>query len=79
LVASNVQPSHPEAVAAVDHWKSVWSIATFGTDEQYVSIVNEDEETVEHILGEFGEKFVRLGKRVWAIQAEALGRQTWTN
>jgi 23S rRNA U2552 (ribose-2'-O)-methylase RlmE/FtsJ len=79
LVASDVQPSHPEAIAAVDHWKRMWSVATFGTDEQYQSFGKKDKETVEDILREFGEEFVRLGKRAWAIQAAALERQTWTN
>jgi hypothetical protein len=74
MIASNIQSQHPEAVAAVERWKEMWRVTTFGTEEEYRSMRDEEESKVEMVLDEFGSELVRLGREVWNIQAAALAR-----
>ncbi|KAI9759333.1 MAG: hypothetical protein M1840_003372 [Geoglossum simile] len=76
MVAKDVQPEHPTAARAVEGWKSDWYRATFGVEEAYSEEEgSRGEEAVQKLLGEFGGELLRLGKDVWRIQAEGLGRQ----
>lgn len=71
MIATNIQSQHCEAILAVEMWKKQWKVATFGTDEEYKELraacLYEEE-----VLGEFGTELVRLGRKVWGIQAKAL-------
>ncbi|KAI3394980.1 hypothetical protein diail_2038 [Diaporthe ilicicola] len=78
LVATDIRSDSPEAVAAVKAWKADWKIATFTDEEEYQ--LNTDRESqdaernVDALLGDFGPEIIRLGRRVWKIQADALAK-----
>ncbi|RYP26611.1 hypothetical protein DL767_007958 [Monosporascus sp. MG133] len=74
MVATDIRSRGPEAQAAIARWKALWRIATFGSDEEYVAALheNDDDPRVEDVLEEFGTGLVRLGRVVWDIQAKAL-------
>ncbi|KAK7739795.1 hypothetical protein SLS62_011237 [Diatrype stigma] len=75
LVAMGVRSDSPEAHRAIARWKNLWRVATFGTDEEWTTAKYGDssnEENVENLLEEFGDKLVALGRSVWKIQAQAL-------
>ena len=72
MVATKIDPQHPEAVLAIEKWKKIWTTATFGTQENYERVLMEGDETVEEVLEEFGSELIRLGKKIWHIQAKAL-------
>jgi 23S rRNA U2552 (ribose-2'-O)-methylase RlmE/FtsJ len=74
MVATKIQSHHPQAILAIEKWKEIWKVATFGTDEAYMETICKFETDVEVILRDFGEELVRLGKTVWDIQAKALAR-----
>lgn len=84
LVAQNVQPHQPEAVAAIDEWKAAWKNATFpscadeGNREQpdFVEAYVPNEE-VPNLLASFGERLIELGEPVWQIQKNALEKASW--
>ena len=85
LIAKNVQPGHPEAVAAVDEWKRVWKEVTFPTldgngQAKSPKAVNESERArqVSDLLRTFGERIIELGEPLWRIQKEALATARWT-
>jgi hypothetical protein len=72
MVASNIQTEHPEAITAIHNWKHTWAVATFGGEEDYGEIVRRDNSQAERILDDFGSELVRLGRKIWDIQARAL-------
>ncbi|KAF6217509.1 hypothetical protein HO133_006847 [Letharia lupina] len=84
LIAKNVQPHHPEALAAINEWKAAWKNATFpvSTDEEcqnppdFVEEHVQDEE-VSGLLASFGERLIELGEPVWQIQKNALREAPW--
>ena len=85
LIAKNVQPGHPEAVAAVDEWKRVWKELTFPTLDEHgqaksPKAVNESERArpVSDLLRIFGQRIIELGEPLWQIQKEALATARWT-
>lgn len=84
LIAKNVQPGHPEAVAAVDEWKKAWkqlSFPTLAQDGKEVSpkFVSEPgfPQDVSDLLETFGERVIELGEPIWQIQKEALATANW--
>ncbi|KAK7178167.1 hypothetical protein PSPO01_15780 [Paraphaeosphaeria sporulosa] len=61
LVANNVQPDVESAKAALDEWKKNWSRATFGDIGRTGENAREvDAETVQEIVGKFGQKLIEL-------------------
>ncbi|KAF4857161.1 hypothetical protein CGCSCA4_v000091 [Colletotrichum siamense] len=74
MVATGVQSRNPEAFFAVERWKQIWRAATLDVEGTGAMLqeVDEEEPTPEEVLREFGEDLVRLGKRAWSIQANAL-------
>lgn len=85
LIAKNVQPGHPEAVAAINEWKGLWKKLTFpALDEDgrakppEVASVSEREKKASDLLETFGERLIELGEPVWEIQKEALATARWT-
>ena len=85
LIAKNVQPGHPEAVAAVNEWKRVWKEVTFPTlDENGQAkpprVPDESERAgqVSDLLKAFGERVIELGEPLWRIQNQALAIAKWT-
>ncbi|KAK4546825.1 hypothetical protein LTR36_001557 [Oleoguttula mirabilis] len=77
MVAAGIQHQHPEAVLAVECWKTSWKVVTFGTDEECEGAVREGELAVDEVLEEFGPELVRMGRAVWEVQAKALARAPW--
>ena len=79
LIAKNVQPDHPEAVAAVKEWKRVWKELTFPTlDEKgrakppKAATESERAGQASDLLKAFGERIIELGEPLWRIQKGAL-------
>lgn len=72
MLATNIRADCKEAVMAIERWRRVWKIATFGTDDMYHKALYEDGPDFEAILKRFGPRLVKLGKKVWDIQANAL-------
>jgi len=84
LIASNVQPHHPEAVAAIKEWKAAWKDATFppAADEEDRDQSDSDDrhvrsEEVSSLLAGFGGRLIELGEPVWQIQKDALRQAPW--
>lgn len=76
MVASAIRSEDYEAVQAVAEWKREWKVATLGTDEEWredcSQIASFGELGVEGLLEEFGPTLLKLGQKVWKIQADAL-------
>ncbi|KAI1375406.1 hypothetical protein F4677DRAFT_422729 [Hypoxylon crocopeplum] len=74
LVATNIQSRHAQAVKAIDNWKKMWRVATFGSDEEYQRTLCDGEISVEELLEDFGPELVELGREIWKVQADALAK-----
>ncbi|KAK0658904.1 hypothetical protein QBC41DRAFT_287445 [Cercophora samala] len=74
MIAKNVQSDSGEAKEAVQTWKNLWRIATFGTDEEVAQAVRESGPSAEELLAEFGPQLIKLGRSVWSTQANALAK-----
>lgn len=72
MVATNVQVEHSEAVKAVDSWKQLYKVATFGSEKEYKQLVHRDSSWAEGIVNDFGPAIVQMGRPIWDIQARAL-------
>ncbi|KAI0976560.1 hypothetical protein F4678DRAFT_468763 [Xylaria arbuscula] len=74
IVASNIQPQHEDAIRAVRTWKQLWKSANFDTESDFERLSVSLEPDVNEVLEDFGATLVRLGKKVWEIQATALAK-----
>ncbi|MCJ1309250.1 hypothetical protein MMC25_002908 [Agyrium rufum] len=74
MIASNIQPQHNEAKAAVERWQRQWKVATFGTDQQYQEEISVTCPDAGILVADFGSELVRLGRPIWKIQKEALAK-----
>lgn len=54
MVATKMYPQHPEVELTNEKWKKIWETATFGTHEDYETVLMEGDKTVEEVLEEFG-------------------------
>ena len=79
LIAKEVQPGHPEVVAALKEWKKIWKALTFPVidedeNEDTKELINEPElaEEVLGLLDRFADRVIELGEPIWQIQKEAL-------
>ncbi|KAL7915300.1 hypothetical protein GGI35DRAFT_474980 [Trichoderma velutinum] len=72
MVATNINGSSPHAREAVEYWKTLWRVLTFGSDEERSKKISEGHMDQQVLVDQFGPDLVRLGKRVWEIQARAL-------
>lgn len=86
LIAKNVQPRQPEALAAINEWKAAWKNATFPSpadegNRNRPDFVEEhgrqQNEEVSSLLASFGERLIELGEPVWKIQKDALRKASW--
>ena len=78
MVATNVQVEHPEAVKAVESWKHLYKVATFGSEEEFKQLVHKSSSWAEEMVNNFGPALIRLGNPIWAIQAQALAKAPFT-
>ena len=67
---TEINPQHPEAELAIEKWKKIYKTATFGTQDEYETVLMEGDKAVEEVLEEFGSELIRLGKKIWRIQAK---------
>jgi 23S rRNA U2552 (ribose-2'-O)-methylase RlmE/FtsJ len=74
MVASNLQSEHPKAVEAVEGWRRAWNVATFGSDEDRAKEAHRESSTAVQLLNAFGPDLIRMGRRIWDIQARALAK-----
>lgn len=77
MVAANVRVQHPVAVHALQMWKSMWRVATFGDEEAYQAELAANFLDMRVFLRDFGDELVRLGRKIWETQAEALSQATY--
>ena len=92
LIAKEVQPGHPELVAALKEWKRIRKALTFPVidedeNEDTKELSNEPElaEEVLGILDRFADRVIELGEPISQIEKEALatppksrrGQQNW--
>ncbi|EEA18523.1 conserved hypothetical protein [Talaromyces marneffei ATCC 18224] len=72
MLATNIRADSEDAKTAIERWKVQWKIATFGTDNDNCEAIHLDMSDIEVILQEFGPKLIKLGRKIWEIQASAL-------
>jgi hypothetical protein len=72
MLATNVRSHCKEATVAIEQWKRIWKIATFGADDDYYKAIHENTSDVGGILDDFGSELIQLGREIWDIQANAL-------
>ncbi|KAF6810643.1 hypothetical protein CSOJ01_06203 [Colletotrichum sojae] len=74
MIATGVRSGagDPEAPEAIKLWRKRWK-RSFYTDAESEKINRDEEEPLaEEVLKDFGGDLVRMGRKVWEIQAEAL-------
>ncbi|KAI9845348.1 MAG: hypothetical protein M1837_004970 [Sclerophora amabilis] len=77
LVAKKVDPTHPDAISAVEKWKADWKKATFPAEDGDTKPDiddTDDDDVVRSALADFGPRLIELGRPIWAIQGDALSR-----
>lgn len=74
LIAKDVQPGQVEAINAIEDWKKDWWVANFGGEDGTGTLQVDDEALVNSVLECFGPKLVKLGKKPWRIQRDALSK-----
>ena len=82
LIAKEMQPGHPEIVAALKEWKKIWKALTFpiideDKNEDTEEFFNEPglAEEVLGLLDRYADRVIELGEPIWQIQKEALATQ----
>ncbi|KAK4082908.1 uncharacterized protein Triagg1_1798 [Trichoderma aggressivum f. europaeum] len=72
MVATNIKSDSPYVMEAIEYWKTLWRVLTFGSDEERSNKISEGHMDQQALVEQFGPDLVRLGKRIWEIQARAL-------
>lgn len=72
MIATNIQSKSPHARGAIESWKDMWRVMTFGSDEERKKKISEGYMDEQVLVEQFGPDLVRLGKGIWEIQARAL-------
>ncbi|RDW65895.1 uncharacterized protein DSM5745_09634 [Aspergillus mulundensis] len=77
MIASGLKVDSEEAVALLERWRRKWKSLVLDmklTDERFAEMAEEGAPTIEEILDTFGERLIEMGRTVWGVQAEALGK-----
>lgn len=74
LVAKNIATEHPMAHRAIDEWKRMWTLATFGPQEELDDLIRRRKGTLPGVLEEFGPELIQHGEPIWTVQANALSK-----
>ncbi|KAI0133440.1 hypothetical protein F4776DRAFT_625801 [Hypoxylon sp. NC0597] len=77
VLATEVHANSHEAAYAISVWKKDWTVATFGTDEEWKAHRTEKVkklDIVQNLMTDFGRELIRMAEPVWDIQASALKR-----
>ncbi|KAL1586096.1 hypothetical protein WHR41_04765 [Cladosporium halotolerans] len=61
MIATNIQSGDPKVALAVQYWKHIWNVATFGTVEDFEKIISMDKGAAEKLLDESGSELIQLG------------------
>ncbi|KAH8767474.1 hypothetical protein F5883DRAFT_671090 [Diaporthe sp. PMI_573] len=76
MIASRVRSASPKAREAVQEWKREWKVATLGSHEEWrderASLAGFGDLGIEGVLEEFGPTLVKLGRKIWETQADAM-------
>jgi hypothetical protein len=72
MVATGIQSQSNKALRAVNRWKRIWRVATFGSDDEYRKELRKEDLQVETVIEHFCQELVGLGKEIWKVQANAL-------
>ncbi|CAG8140007.1 unnamed protein product [Penicillium salamii] len=72
MVATGIQSHSDKALRAINRWKRIWRVATFGSDDEYREELRKEDLQVETVVERFGQELVGLGKELWKVQANAL-------
>lgn len=73
MIATEVNPAHDSAKAAVEKWKSEWRDVTFhGAQKGRPS-----PDRIQHVLDEFGETLIRIGEPIWKVQRDGLANTSF--
>lgn len=78
MIASSVQSRDHEASSLIGNLKTCWRLATFSSEMDYIQEMQGDQAFVGELLEEFGPSLVEMGREIWKIQAEALGKASFT-
>lgn len=75
LVAKNVQPDSASATEALKDWKMAWWRSTFGGSScTGIDPDEPDNEEINNLLRDYGQRLCQLGLPIWSIQFEAMKR-----
>ncbi|OQE68739.1 hypothetical protein PENNAL_c0147G00230 [Penicillium nalgiovense] len=72
MVATGIQSQSDKALRAINRWKRIWRVATFGSDDEYREELRKEDLQVETVIERFGQELVALGNEIWKVQANAL-------
>ncbi|PQE14553.1 hypothetical protein CJF32_00009791 [Rutstroemia sp. NJR-2017a WRK4] len=79
MIVSGIQSQSDEALRLVKQWKREWYISTFGSDEEYIDLLQSTNLDIEVILAEFGHEFAELATPIWEIQSLGLERKSFVH
>ncbi|OHF02958.1 hypothetical protein CORC01_01716 [Colletotrichum orchidophilum] len=77
MVATRVQSQSPLATQALLRWKGIWKAATFGSEKEFHEALHKNAPDTEEVLEKFGDQLVRMGRKGWEIQAQALEKASF--
>ncbi|GKZ85981.1 hypothetical protein AnigIFM56816_000829 [Aspergillus niger] len=64
MLATNIRNGCPDAAMAMQGWKRMWEIATFGTDDIYSQALQQNVPDIDQVLKNFGPRLAVLGKQI---------------
>lgn len=72
MVATGIQSKSDKAIRAIDRWKRIWHVATFGSDDECREELRKEDLQVETVIAHFCQELVDLGQEIWKVQMDAL-------
>ncbi|KAK0932462.1 hypothetical protein LTR29_015975 [Friedmanniomyces endolithicus] len=77
MIATKVNARCPQATEAIEEWKGIWKVATFGSEEAYRDVMHASDAEVHSLLKNFGPRLVEIARPIWVIQAKALEKASF--
>ncbi|KAK1061266.1 hypothetical protein LTR33_012732 [Friedmanniomyces endolithicus] len=77
MIATKVNTRCLQATEAIEEWKEIWKVATFGSEEAYREVTHASDEEVHSLLEDLGPCLVETARPIWIIQAKALGNASF--
>ncbi|KAK1054280.1 hypothetical protein LTR74_015930 [Friedmanniomyces endolithicus] len=72
MIATKVNTRCLQATEAIEEWKEIWKVATFGSEEAYREITHASDGEVHSLLEDLGPRLVEIARPTWVIQVKAL-------